>query len=355
MTKIPVAIVGPGNVGLDLMYKLMRSSTLEPQFMIGTNPDSVGLRRAHAEGMTCGADGADWLLNRPDRPTLVFEATSAAVHAVNAPRYAEAGITAIDLTPSAYGCPVIPCVNLDQHLDAPNISTVSCAGQVAVPIVFAIDRIAHVLTATMTATIAAPSAGPGTLRNLDAILDTTSWAIRILGNAQHATSAITVDSTDPPPLMRVEVRCVTATAREADITASLAVIIGDVARYVPGYRLTEPPSFCSLPSGSGHQTTVRLEVEGAGDYLPAYAGNLDIITAAAVHIAEALADRQACPHSGPALTRAHTVAARANCGSFGRATSGDQCRIRAVAQSAPLAQAHPYVPNRLHMRAVEAG
>ncbi|WUV13281.1 beta-ketoacyl-ACP synthase 3 [Amycolatopsis sp. NBC_01488] len=205
-----MAIVGPGNVGTDLMYKLMRSETLEPRFMIGRNPASTGLHRAHAEGLQVSAEGIEWLLDHPDRPGLVFEATSADVHTANAPRYTEAGITAIDLTPAACGKPVIPAVNLDEHLGAPNISTVSCAGQVAVPIVYAIACFARVAEATVVATIAAPSAGPGTLGNMEAISTATCRAIETLAPADRATVALAVDDTAPPKPMQVVVSCVTA-------------------------------------------------------------------------------------------------------------------------------------------------
>ncbi|WP_329056210.1 acetaldehyde dehydrogenase (acetylating) [Amycolatopsis sp. NBC_01488] len=287
-----MAIVGPGNVGTDLMYKLMRSKTLEARFMIGRNRASVGLNRARAEGLQVSAQGIEWLLDRPDHPRLVFEATSAAVHAAHAPRYADAGITAIDLTPAAYGKPVIPAVNLEQHLGESNISTVSCAGQVAVPIVYAIACFATVTEATVVVTIAAPSAGPGTLGNLEAISTATCRAIEALAPAGRATLALAVDDTEPPTPMRVVVSCVTDPSSGADISASVATIVADVARYVPGYRLTRPLHVQGLPGGR-QRVTVALEVEGAGDYLPRYAGNLDIITAAAVEIGEVITEQAA--------------------------------------------------------------
>lgn len=258
MRRIPVAIVGPGNVGTDLMYKLMRSPVLEPLFMIGVNPNSAGLRRAQEEGVTVSAEGVDWLLNRSDTPLMVFEATTASVHARNAARYARAGVTAIDLTPSAYGQPIIPPVNLNQHRVASNISMVSCAGQATVPIVSAVSRLTPVTLATTTATIAAPSAGSGGHHNLATILDTTTRAIETLGNAGNATSTIVIDPTEPPPCMRVEVACTApcATTRtEARIAASLIAMVSIVRRYVPGYQLVRPPQWDYSPD---HQRRVTV-------------------------------------------------------------------------------------------------
>jgi acetaldehyde dehydrogenase len=291
MTRIPVAIVGPGNVGTDLMYKLLRSPVLDPRFMIGVNPSSAGLRRAQAEGVTVSSEGVDWLLNRPDTPLMVFEATTASVHARNATRYAQAGMTAIDLTPSAYGQPVVPPVNLDQDRLAPNISMVSCAGQATVPIVSAVSRLTPVTNAATTVTIAATSVGAGTHLNLETLVDTTVRAVETLGNAEHATSIIIIDPAEPPRCMRVEIVCTVpcATARtEARITASLMAMVSTVQRYVPGYQMVRPPLWDHSPD---HQprVTACLEVVGTADYLPAYAGNLDIITAAAVHVGESLA------------------------------------------------------------------
>ena len=292
MSKATAAIVGPGNIGTDLLAKLLRSEHVEVRYMVGVDPESDGLDRARRLGVEASAGGVDWLLARDELPDLVFEATSARAHLANAPRYAEAGIRAVDLTPAAVGPLVCPPVNLPEHLDAPNVNMITCGGQATIPLVHAVSAVTPVPYAEIVASIASRSAGPGTRANIDEFTTTTARAIERVGGAERGKAVIILNPVEPPMIMRDTVFC--AIAADADteaITASVAAMVAEVARYVPGYTLRADPQFDPPSEGwSGWaRVALFLQVRGDGDYLPAWAGNLDIMTAAAARVGDLLA------------------------------------------------------------------
>ncbi|MEU0648360.1 acetaldehyde dehydrogenase (acetylating) [Streptomyces umbrinus] len=289
---LTAAIVGSGNIGTDLMIKLLRSEHLNLRWMIGVDPASEGLARARRAGLEASADGVDWLLGQSELPDIVFEATSAAAHAAHALRYAEAGIRAVDLTPAAVGPFVCPPVNLGAHAEAANINMITCGGQATIPIVSAVSQVAAVAYAEIVASIASRSAGPGTRANIDEFTQTTARAIQEVGGAAHGKAIIILNPVTPPMIMRDTVFCAIDpdTDQEA-VTASIHAMVDRVRQYVPGYSMRAEPQFDDPRPEWGHhgRVAVFLEVRGNGDYLPEWAGNLDIMTAAATRAGELMA------------------------------------------------------------------
>ncbi|MET8408494.1 acetaldehyde dehydrogenase (acetylating) [Streptomyces sp. NPDC005195] len=285
------AIVGSGNIGSDLIAKMRRSSVLEPRLLVGIDPASDGLRRAREAGVETTSDGVDVLLERAGEFDLVLEATSAAAHVANSPRYREAGLAALDLTPAAVGPYVVPAVNLDQVVAEPNLNLVTCGGQATVPIVAAISSVAPVSYAEIVATLASRAAGPGTRANIDEFTETTSDALVKVGGAASGKAIIILNPAVPPVIMRNTVFAAVDPAADPDeVRASIDKTVALVRSYVPGYELAAPVQIDpgQGPDGST-KVSVFVRVRGAGDYLPEYAGNLDIITAAAIATAERLA------------------------------------------------------------------
>lgn len=289
MKKIKCALIGPGNIGTDLLAKLQRSPVLEPVWMVGIDPNSDGLKRAREMGIKTTSDGVDGLLPHvlADGVQIAFDATSANVHAENSRKLNALGVMMIDLTPAAIGPFCVPPVNLKEHLGKRemNVNMVTCGGQATIPIVAAVSKIQPVAYAEIIATAASKSAGPGTRKNIDEFTTTTANAIRVVGGAKQSKAIIVLNPAEPPLLMRDTVHCLTETEPDQKrITASILEMITEVQKYVPGYRLVNGPVF------DGNRVSVFMEVTGLGDYLPIYAGNLDIMTAAAARTAEMFAE-----------------------------------------------------------------
>ena len=282
--KRPCMILGTGNIGTDLMAKLLRSDGLELVAVVGIDPASPGLARAREAGVEASAAGIDWLLAAAPPGTIVFDATSAGAHRTHAPLLAAAGLRSIDLTPAKLGPSVVPVVNLDDHLAANEINLITCGGQATIPIVAAVSRVADVPYAEMISAVASVSAGPGTRANIDEFTRATATGLEEIGGAGKGKAIIVLNPADPPILMRNTVFCALGPdADQAAVAASIEAMVAEVATYVPGYRLTTEPVF------DDGRVSVFLEVTGAGDFLPPYAGNLDIMTAAATRVGEQLA------------------------------------------------------------------
>jgi acetaldehyde dehydrogenase (acetylating) len=288
VTKLKAAILGSGNIGTDLMLKVERSPILQLTAMIGIDPESDGLRRAKERGYEVIDTGIKGFLERPELADIVFDATSAKAHIRHAKLLKEAGKPVLDLTPAAVGALIIPPVNLGEHIHADNINLVTCGGQATIPIVYAISRVSPVRYAEIVATISSKSAGPGTRANIDEFTRTTARGIEIIGGAQRGKAIIILNPAEPPILMRDTVYALVEEGKmdQEQISRSIHEMVKTVQSYVPGYRLRTEPLF------DGNKVTVFLEVEGAGDYLPKYSGNLDIMTAAAVKVAEELAQHR---------------------------------------------------------------
>jgi acetaldehyde/propanal dehydrogenase len=287
--KIKCALIGPGNIGTDLLAKLKRSPWLEPVWMVGIDPTSDGLAKAREMGLKTTAEGVDGLLPhvKADGIKIAFDATSAYVHAENSRKLNALGVMMIDLTPAAIGPFCVPPVNLKEHLGSGqmNVNMVTCGGQATIPMIAAVSRVQPVAYGEIIAAISSRSAGPGTRKNIDEFTRTTSGAIEKVGGAKKGKAIIIINPADPPLMMRDTVHCLTESAPDQKaITESIHQMLAEVQTYVPGYRLVNGPVF------DGNRVSVFLEVEGLGDYLPKYAGNLDIMTAAAARTAELFAE-----------------------------------------------------------------
>jgi len=310
--KLKAAIVGSGNIGTDLMIKILRhGQAIEMGVMVGIDANSDGLARARRMGVAVTHDGVEGLAGHPvfDDIDIVFDATSASAHVLNDAflRALKPDIRLVDLTPAAIGPYCIPVVNGESHLDAPNVNMVTCGGQATIPIVAAVSRVAPVQYGEIVASISSKSAGPGTRANIDEFTETTSKAIEVVGGARKGKAIIVLNPAEPPLIMRDTVYTLSELADEQAIADSIARMIADVQAYVPGYRLKQRVQFDRIDADrplripgagdrlTGLKTSVFLEVEGAAHYLPAYAGNLDIMTSAALRTAEQMAARMLSP------------------------------------------------------------
>ena len=292
--RIKVAILGTGNIGSDLMFKILKNpGRLELALFAGIDPASDGLARAQSLGVATSHEGLDAILRDPGI-RIVFDATSAKAHVRHAPALAAAGKIAIDLTPAARGPAVVPPANLRAHLGAANVNLITCGGQATIPLVHAVSRVTPVDYAEMVSTVASRSAGPGTRQNIDEFTVTTARGLETIGGAKAAKAIIILNPAEPPILMRNTIYVMPAgDFDEAAVTRSVEQTAAEVRAYVPGYRLKGPPVFDTVKTSTGPRriATLLLEVEGAGDYLPKYAGNLDIMTASACRVAQAFAAR----------------------------------------------------------------
>jgi len=307
MTRTKVAVIGSGNIGTDLMIKVLRvSQHLEMGAFVGIDPASDGLRRAQRLGVPTTAHGVQGLLDMPDFDDIavVFDATSAAAHLDNARLLTPYGKNLVDLAPAAIGPFVVPAVNLHEHLDSPNVNMVTCGGQATIPVVAAVAATTPVLYAEIVASIASKSAGPGTRANIDEFTETTAKALEVVGGAKRARAIIVLNPAEPPLIMRDTVHCLIGDADLDSVESQVAAMVDAVAAYVPGYRLKQRVQFRRLEANDPAtelvdarydrphwQVSVYLEVEGAAHYLPAYAGNLDIMTSAALRVGESLSAR----------------------------------------------------------------
>ena len=287
--KIKCALIGPGNIGTDLLMKLQRSPILEPVWMVGIDPESDGLKRAREMGIKTTAEGVDGLLPfvKEDGIQIAFDATSAYVHAENSRKLNELGVLMIDLTPAAIGPYCVPSVNLTEKVaeKAMNVNMVTCGGQATIPMVAAVSRVQAVSYGEIVATVSSKSVGPGTRKNIDEFTRTTAGAVEKIGGAQKGKAIIVINPAEPPLIMRDTIHCLTVdTPKVAEIEASVQDMIKQVQKYVPGYKLVNGPVI------DGNRVSIYMEVEGLGDYLPKYAGNLAIMTAAAARTAEMFAE-----------------------------------------------------------------
>jgi acetaldehyde dehydrogenase len=294
--KTKIAILGSGNIGTDLMIKVLRTSrTLEVAALVGIDPDSDGLARARRMGVTTLTGGIDELIAMPGAEDIriVFDATSAKAHARHTEIARQHGMQMVDLTPAAMGPYVVPVVNMGSHFDSPDVSMVSCGGQATIPMVSAVHRVAPVRYAEIVASIASKSAGPGTRANIDEFTQTTARAIEIVGGAKRGKAIIVLNPAEPPIIMRNTVFCLCDEADTGAIARSVGEMAESVRAYVPGYRLKQEVQFDRIPAEGAIKVSVFLEIEGSAHYLPAYAGNLDIMTSAALSTGERLAERLA--------------------------------------------------------------